>query len=902
MIPDGTKVEADRPEWHRMAVDEIRRRLGVAPSGLTASEALERLRRFGPNVLREAPGVSLLNLVANQFRSPFVLMLLASAVFVLSIGEYEDALFIGIVLSLNAILGLSQEYRAERGASRLKRLMTANAVVERDGQPIEIDARSIVPGDILRLETGDIVPADVRLTSSWSLEADESILTGESIAGGKDDAWVGAGGETLADIRNMLFAGTTIARGRATGIVVETGTRTELGRIAEGLETEAAGTPPLVERMRRFTRSVGLAVTVVAVLLAAYERFHHGASVRQSVEFAVALVISAIPEGLPIALTIALAIGTHRMSRRNVIVRRLAAVEALGSCTMIATDKTGTLTCNELTVQRVVLPDSTIVHVSGEGFDTLGRLTGDTGNDRADDPAIRRLVRAGVLCNEADLVPRADGGFHRHGDAVDLALLVLGRKCGISLDLGDTAKLVHKIAYEPELRFAATWHELPKTAALLCVKGSPERVLAMCDLDDSTRTAHIAAAEAMATQGFRVLALADRELAGRLPASQFPESPSGLSFLGCVGMIDPPRHGVKQAVELCRKAGVRVVMITGDHALTAEAIAEDLGLIDATTPTKNAVRTGAVFDGSHPHATDGIPDAAVFARVTSQQKLELVHAFQRAGHFVAVTGDGANDAQALKAANLAIAMGRSGSDIARDSADLVLTDDNFASIVAGIEEGRIAYDNIRKVIVLLVSTGAGELAMVILAMLSGYPLPLLPLQLLWLNVATEAIQDEALAFEPNEGDVMARPPRPPSEPVFNRIMIERILVGAAVMGLVGFGLFAVLIESGEDVRSARNHLLLLMVLFENVHIGNCRSELKSAAVLSPLRNPLLIVGVVLALGVHTAAMHLPWFQRVLQVQPVSWAMWGILFGLALTILPAVEIHKWLCRRRLPTTH
>lgn len=826
---------------------------------------------------------------------------MGSAALAIALSEFEDAAFIGVVLALNAALGSAQEFRAERGARRLKRLMSSKAVVERDGKPLRIDAREIVPGDLIRVESGDVVPADARIVSSWSLAADESLMTGESIATSKDAAWLGTGGEPLGDIRNMIFAGTTVARGRATAIVVATGSATQIGGIAESLEQERSGVPPLVQRMRRFARSVALAVAAVAAVIAAYELAFRGSSLRAAVQFAVALVISAVPEGLPIALTIALAIGTMRMSRRNVIVRRLAAVEALGSCTLVATDKTGTLTCNELTVKHILVTDdggkNALWNVSGEGYDLTGTVTDENGRLRNEDAALRRIVRAGVLCNEAELTPDSEGGMQRHGDAVDLALLVLGRKMG-GIDTSiETATLLHRIAYEPELRFAATWHALPENeTVLLCVKGSPKRVLEMCEMQPDARARHQATADSLAARGFRVIALADRRIPGRWGAGTLPDSPAHLEYLGAVGMIDPPRPGVREAIRRCRGAGVRVVMVTGDHAKTAQAIAADLGLTDGA---EAVVVTGDTFeirmrDG---HDAARLAKARVFARMSSTQKLELVRAFQAEGHFVAVTGDGANDAQALKAADLAIAMGRSGTDIARESADLVLTDDNFASIVAGVEEGRIAYDNIRKVIVLLVSTGAGELALVILAMLGGYPLPLLPLQLLWLNVATEAIQDEALAFEPSEDDVMRRAPRPPSEPIFDRLMIERIAVGAAVMGCVGFGLFVALVESGHPVESARNHLLLLMVLFENVHIGNCRSENASSLGISPLRNPLLVAGAALALGLHIMAMHTPWFQRVLHVEPVTPAMWCVAIGLALSILPAVELHKWYWRRR-----
>lgn len=871
--------------WHALSSDEIKALLDIPADGLCEQDAAARLAKHGRNVLIQRPGISVWRILIQQFESPLILILLISTIAAFVSREIEEALFIGIVLLLNALLGASQEYRAEKGARSLRKLISVDAAVKREGKVFEIDAQNLIPGDLIFLESGNMVPADIRLLSSNRLEVDESLLTGESESTAKDASWNPTNHHELAEIQNMAFAGTIVVRGRASGIVVETGSRTQLGKIAEEVQSEETGIPPLVQRIRQFSKTVAIAVTGVASIIAISEIFVRHSSIANAIEFAIALAISAIPEGLPIALTITLAVASSRMSRRNAIVRRLAAVEGLGSCTLIATDKTGTLTSNEQTIKRIITADGSEIDVDSLNASRLNKITIE-------------IIRTGILCNESSLTPRSDGTYHRQGDAVDLAFLSFGLKLGLQRnDLILSCPLIHQIPFEPELQYAATWHELSETGkSVICVKGSPESVLEMCNLSDKDRQSYQTAAMKLAKDGYRTIALAELIITGQVDRHHLPRNPDKLNYLGCVGMIDPPRPGVREAIRLCHEAGLKIIMLTGDHRLTAQAIASDLGLINNNIDATTQVVTGRdIENATIEQLKEILSKTTVFARVTPEQKLNIVNAGMELGHFLAVTGDGANDAPAMRAANIAIAMGRSGTDVARDCADLVLSDDNFATIVSGIEEGRIAYDNIRKVIILLVSTGLGEILLVGMALISGYPLPLLPLQLLWLNVATEAIQDEALAFEPNEGDVMKRAPRPPDEPIFNRVMVERIAIGASVMGLVGFAVFAVFLKTGHSVPQARNALLLLMVLFENAHLANCRSELKSAFSHSPARSPALVFGAVLALVVHVIAMHTPWFQRVLQVEPVSTTVWITLVALALTILPVIEIHKWRCR-------
>jgi Ca2+-transporting ATPase len=877
--------------WHALPLEEVSERLGVHATGLSTQEARARLAAVGPNELPHRRPPSWWEIALHQFKSPLIYVLAAAAGVSIAIGEATDAAFIAAVLVINAIIGTLQEWRAEKSSQALQRLLKIRATVERDDELREIDAQELVPGDLVWLESGNRVPADIRLSSAQGLEVDESLLTGESQPVGKDPAWSGDPETPVSDRLNMVHAGSIVTRGRARGTVVATGASTLIGQLAEDVLNRAAGKPPLLQRMERFARVVAVAVLVAAVLigLAGYAAGRYDLS--QMFLFVVALAVSAIPEGLPVAMTVALSIATTRMARRGVIVRRLTAVEGLGSCTLIATDKTGTLTCNELTIREIQLPDGRMLEVTGQGFVPAGRVLekGEPLRPSAD-LALLGLARCGVLCNEADL-HRKDDTWSWRGDAVDVAFLSLGEKAGVSrATLLDRHALVATRPFEPEHRYAAAYH-LVDGAPHAFVKGAPERVLAMCDLSPDEEAAWTARAEAMAARGCRVLALASGAHEG-VPTEA--STPGTLCLLGLVGMIDPLRPGAREAVAKCREAGIRVVMVTGDHRVTALAISRDLGL----ATSEREVVTGAELAGTPPEAWPELIDRVrVFARVAPEQKLQIVEAAKAAGHFVAVTGDGVNDAPALRAANIGVAMGKSGTDVARETAELVISDDNFATIVAGVEEGRIAYDNVRKVIYLLVSTGAAELVLVGLSVLAGLPLPLVPVQLLWLNLVTNGIQHVALAFEPGEGDVLRRRPRPPGERIFNRLMIERTVLGAVVMGVLAFLVFRWLLASGWTEELARNSLLLLMVLFENFHIGNCRSETTSVLRQSPLRSPMLVGAALLALLVHTTMMYLPFGKDLLGAHPIAVEHWLVLVGVAALIVPAMEAHKLLWRRR-----
>ena len=887
---------------HTYSIDKALSSLESSTDGLSVEEAKKRLERFGPNALPQKKKSGFFIVFLRQFLSPLIYILLLAAIVTLFLHEKQDAIFIFAVLLLNAIIGSIQEFSAERSAEALRGMVVTRARVLRDGEPYEIDADELVVGDIVLIESGSKVPADTRVIQESGIEIDESLLTGESTAVGKREDEQFEKNTSVADRKNMAFAGTLVTRGRARGVVVGTGFNTEIGRLAETLFQKKETKPPLLVRMDRFAMRIALFVLAFACVVFLIE-FTRGTPIAEILLLAVALAVSAIPEGLPVALTVAMAIGMRRMSKRNVIVRRLPAVESLGSCTYIASDKTGTLTLNELTVKKICLPGQDAWDVTGGGLIPDGKIK-KAGNDLGDDDLalVGSLCEAGVLCNEASLVKR-DGEWKHHGDAVDIALLVLGHKAGLDhKDFSSRYQTISEIPFESERKYAATLHHLKDEGNRLCVKGALERVLPMCknmkskkvnqsiDTDMIEKQAHT-----LAEQGYRVLALAEGYRDTKKEDLE-EEDLHELTLLGLMGMIDPLRPEAKKALVGCHDAGIEVAMVTGDHPVTALAIARELGFAEEMNEVVTGKQISEAENKGEQEVDDLIKKARVFARVEPTQKLKLVKSLIRNGHFVAVTGDGANDAPALHAAHVGVAMGKKGTDVARESSELIITDDNFASITAGIEEGRIAYGNARKVIFLLVSTGAAEIILFLLALIANRSLPLVAVQLLWLNLITNGIQDVALAFEPGEGDEMKRKPRSPKEPVFNRIMIERTILSALVMGGVCFGLFFYLRTHGVSVFEARNSAVMLMVLFENLHVFNCRSETKSIFKSNLLKNPILLFGTLAAQGIHVGAMYIPGLNTVLGIQPISLFHWLALLGLALTIVIAMEIQKWFYRR------
>ncbi len=869
-------------------------------SGLSQTEAQTRLQRYGLNQLPEAEYSGLFKIFVRQFKSPFIYVLLVAAIVSAGLGQLLNSVFILVILLLNASIGSFQEYAAERAASGLKKMVPHRATVLRDGKQVTIDSAEIVPGDIVLLASGDKVAADLRLTHTMELEVDESMLTGESLATIKDKNFTGDDNISpeeipLGDRLNLAYAGTVVLRGRGRGEVIATGVDTEIGKIATDVSAKDETQPPLVQRIKQFTMRITWSMLILIALIFIIT-VARGDDISTVFLLGVALAVSAIPEGLPVAITIALAIGMKRMATVGVIIRNLVAVESLGSCTYIASDKTGTLTVNELTIRHVMLADGTSYSVSGEGMNMHGEITPDE-KDKDDQASLNLLLSGSVLANEAHL-ENIDNNWVTHGDHVDIAFLVLINKVGAgAIETRKRYTEISSIPYESHNAYSASINRYENNIELF-VKGSVERVLSMCDRAIGVAGGKLykieRRAERLAAQGFRVLAVAHRTL------DKIPDNTKAclekLEFIGMVAMIDPLRPDVIDAVKQCRDGGIKVAMVTGDHPLTAQVLAKELGIArESISRLSDAAVTGkqlkAAKDTSDDTFDNLIANRRVFARVEPHQKMQIVESLINSGEFVAVTGDGVNDAPALKHAHVGIAMGKRGSDVARENADLILTDDNFSSIVQGIKQGRIVYNNIRKVIFLLISTGAAEITLVILSILVGLPLPLMPLQLLWLNLVTNGIQDVALVFEPEEGHELQQPPRKPGEPIFNRLMLERVIVNAITMGCIAFAVFYWQISKGVDEDNARNITLLLMVLFENVHVFNSRSETVSIFRQNFFGNPLLLFGMLAAQGIHIAAMHTPGLSSILMVEPVSLSLWGQLLLIALFLIVVDELHK-----------
>lgn len=849
----------------------ISKTLGVLESseeGLSKSEVEQRRQKYGLNTLPQKRALHLYEIFLLQFKSPIIYILLIAAVVTFVIEEYVDGYFIMAVLLLNAIIGTYQEYSAAIKAEGLKKAIKTEVQVLRGGKLVIIESEKLTVGDIVRLESGTKIPADLRLIRSSSLMVNESLLTGESLEVNKEAHFISDDNVLpVAERMNMLYAGSYVASGRADGVVTAIATETEIGRIAVILASSEEGKAPLAIRMERLSMTIAKAVGIVVALLFAIGLFK-GMGLYELFFFSVALAVSAIPEGLPVAITVALTSASLVMSKRNVIVRKLSAIEALGSCTMIASDKTGTLTKNQLSVEHFIPK-----HKDHE--------------DNAELVHVTRL--ASVLCSEMTIEKDDADVVNYIGDQVDVALArhAISADEAYILAVKEHVK-VDEIPYEPQNRYSAVQVE-HNGHIYEFVKGSPETILEFCDVTQEQKQQLLGEVDSWADKGYRNIALAYKMETGEKIALE------NFLYLGFMAIIDPIREESEEAVATAKDAGINTIMVTGDHPNTAFYIAKQLGIAQS----EDEVIEGAVLSKWCEGDKDPqlIADKTVFSRVSPEQKKSIVEAFQKLGHFVAVTGDGVNDAPALKFANIGIAMGESGTDIARNSADLILTDDNFASIINGIEEGRRAYDNIRKVVYLLVSTGFAEIVLVMMAFVSGFALPLLPVQLLWLNLVTNGLQDVMLGLEKAERGILKRRPRPPSERIFNPLMLRRILVGGLYIAIMSFIVFVTLLQLGYSEYSARNATLLLMVLFENVHVFNARSEHNFLHKVQYRGSMYLILLVLFTQLLHISCMYIPSMQHVLSVEPVSLEMWLTLFVIALGLVVVMELQKYVVRYR-----
>ncbi len=884
---DAASPRSRDSSWHSMAVDEAAASLKTSRQGLSRNEVARRLDEYGPNQLEEEPQQTVAALILHQFRSPLIYILVIAAIVTLALEEYIDVAVITAVLVLNAVIGFTQERKAETSVRSLIRMSAPHARVIRDGSEHDIESRELVPGDLVLIESGSRVPADLRLTSTTALQIDESAFTGESDAVQKQADPIGDSA-VLADRTNMAFAGTAVASGRGRGYVVSTGERTQIGGIASQVRSEVRLSTPLQQKMARFASAIGVAVGASALLAFAIG-IVRGESGSDMFMVAVTLAVAAIPEGLPVVSTITLAVGVRRMANRNAIIRRLPAVETLGSTTCIGSDKTGTLTENRMTVTSI-WSGGQVFDVSSESKDGI----------TPEDPNYLTLL-AGVLSNEA-AVAQTDHGWETQGDPTEAALLIAATHLGMEPEeIRDAYHIVAEIPFEPDRQFAASYRE-NEGKRQVYVKGAPERLVQMSSsmlqngrevpLDENS--VHTAADD-LASQGLRVLAMAYREIPADHDLFEGTDEPHGLVLVGMQGMMDPPREGVRDAITACNDAGIRVVMVTGDHAATARSIGHDLGISDSSSK----VLTGAdLANMEEADLRSAVHDVAIYARVAPDQKLRVVRALQSEGDVVAVTGDGVNDAPALKAADIGVAMGRSGTDVAREAADMVLSDDNFVSIVAAVEEGRITFDNVRKASFFLIGTGAATVLTIIAALVAGWPIPFLPAQMLWLNLVTNGLQDVALAFEPGDEGILQRRPRPRREGVISRLLWERTVIVALVLAAGTLALFKWELDRSGSLALAQTVALTTMVVFQAFQAGNARSETRSLFRMSPFSNRLLIGSTVVALAVHVGALYWGPTQTILRVEPIDAGSWVRIVLVASTILAASELHKFL-RRRYP---
>ncbi|MBK9594403.1 MAG: cation-transporting P-type ATPase [Rhodocyclales bacterium] len=889
------------PAWHSRTKEEAFAGLESTPQGLSAEEAARRLATHGPNRLPPPKKRGALVRFLAQFHNVLIYVLLAAVAVTAALGHYVDSGVILAVVLANTVIGFFQEGKAESALDAIRNMLSHTAAVLRDGRRREIPAEELVPGDIVFLASGDKVPADLRLVEARSLRVDEAALTGESVAVEKDIAPV-AEAAPIGDRRPMAYSGTLVTYGQAKGLVTATGEGTEIGRIGRLLaEVEDIATP-LLRKMAVFARWLTGAILLSAAALFAFGVLARGFSAAEMFTAAVGLAVAAIPEGLPTILTVTLAIGVQRMARRHAIVRRLPAVETLGSVTVICSDKTGTLTKNEMTVQRVVTAGR-VFEVDGAGYAPHGGFSVDGAQLAPQDaPELADIARAALFCNDA-VLHEAGGAWKLEGDPTEGALLTLALKAGLDRHHeSESLPRVDAIPFESEHRFMATLHHDHAGHAFAFVKGAPERLLQMCvrqrlagedrPLDAGYWHRQV---EALAAAGKRVLALAEAPMEKGKRELDFADVEQGLTLLALVGIIDPPREEAIAAVAQCRAAGIRVKMITGDHGVTARAIGAAMGIGDG-----RRVLTGAEIEALDDAALRGaVREVDVFARASPEHKLRLVRALQAEGEIVAMTGDGVNDAPALKQADVGVAMGLKGTEAAKEAAEMVLADDNFASIAHAVEEGRTVYDNLRKAITFLLPINGGESLSLVAAVLLGLTLPITPVQILWVNMVSSVALAMVLAFEPTEREVMRRPPRPPGEPVISGFLVWRILL-VSLLFLAGiFGMFELALLRGAPVEEARTVAVNTLVAMEVFYLFSVRYLRAPSFTFEGVKGtkPVLIA-VFAVFGLQLLFTYAPFMETFFHSRPLSFATGLQIVAVGVALLVLLEIEKFLRRRLL----
>jgi Ca2+-transporting ATPase len=890
-------------DWHALPVQVAMSTLGAdAARGLDAAEVARRQAERGPNALPEPPPRPLWRTFARQFKSPLIYILFVAAVLAVALGHHGDAAVILAVVVANAAIGAFQEGRAERSMAALRQLAALHVRVLRDGTEQVLEARELVPGDIVLLAAGDAVAADARLLEEAQLQVAEAALTGESVPVAKSVAAVPEA-TGLADRHDMVYSGTHVTGGRARAVVVAIGTHTEVGRIAGMTERAEEPKTPLELRLAQFGRmlvAAALGLFVIVVLLGLWRAL----PLADVLMVAISQMVSMVPEGLPVAMTIALAVGMQRMAARGAIIRRLSAVETLGSTTVICSDKTGTLTKNEMTAVALWLPPTEggrEVAVGGIGYAPLGEFTEDARTvdpTTTDESSLRELLQAAVLCNDAGLRPPEGerGAWSVLGDPTEGALLVLARKAGIDpIALRAAAPRQAELPFDSDVKLMATGHRVPDAACRVWIKGAPEALLRLCPAADAAfaQQARIAA-NAMAARALRVLAFGTLDDLPLEPAAGFDAFAGRVRLLGLVGEIDPPREEARGAVAECRAAGIRPVIVTGDHKLTGLAIARELGI---AREGDRAVDGAELERMGEAELRDQLPAIAVFARVQPAQKLRIVEALQSRGEVVAMTGDGVNDAPALARADVGVAMGITGTEVAKSAAKIVVTDDNFATIVGAVEQGRVVYGNLKKVILYLFATSIDEVVVLLLALLAGYPLPLVAVQILWINIVTEGTLTVNLVMDPPDGDEMKRRPVARDDRLIDRNMLGRIALMASAAIIATFGWFAWRLHGGMPLDLVRTETFTVLAMCQWFNVMNCQSRTHSVFALALLRNRWLLGGLGLSVLLQLAVVYAPPLNELFYTSPIPAADLVPMVAAASLVLWTEEARKLIVRLR-----
>ena len=883
--------------WHTKTVDGAFEQLNSQPTGLTQNEAVERAAKYGPNEIQAAQRISAWDILIEQFKNVLILILLGATVISLFLGHGIESIVIAVIVLFAVLLGFIQEYRAERAIEALRQMAAPTATVLRDGREVEVAARDVVPGDVVILHTGDRIPADGRILESVNLQVEEAALTGESLPIEKHTEPIDSQDLPVGDRRNMVYAGTAVTYGRGTVLVVATGMQSEFGKIAKLLQTVETGKTPLQQNLDRVGAVLARAAFVVVAIIVALGLLR-GQPFIEMLIFGIALAVAVVPEALPAVVTISLAIGVQKMVKRHALIRRLPAVETLGSTSVICSDKTGTLTKDEMTVRKIYVAGQ-MFNVSGTGYAPMGEFSVNGGTSTEPSEQLNELLTAATLASDATLHPNLEDGqgtdWDIKGDPTEGALVVAAAKAGLEKEALDTKyPRRQEIPFTSETKRMTTLHETNERLVAY-TKGAPEVILENSDhlltengvqpLDEATRQEIAGIARDMASNALRVLGIASK------PDAEIKTAQNNMIFLGLAGMIDPPRPEARQAIRICETAGIRPVMITGDHPVTAEAVARELGLL------KNGrVVTGAELnDISDEDFKREVESIEVYARVSPAHKLRVVTALQANEHIVAMTGDGVNDAPALKKADIGIAMGITGTDVTKEAAEMTLTDDNFASIVAAVEEGRGVFGNIKKYLMYLLSSNIGEIGLMAGSALLGLPLPLTAVQILYVNLATDGLPALALSIDPPEKDLMKRKPRNPRTGIFTRPVVSLMVAGGLWSTLVNLGLFTWAMNSGRSLEEAMTMTFVSLVLIQFFKAYNFRSD-RHSVLNRPFENKWLNIAILWEIALLLLIVYIPSLHEPFNTFSLPLVDWAIVLGLALTISPVLEFVKWMERK------